>query len=436
MSYLNKKSEPFKLEDQIPLGALNNLRDGMPRQVRGGAGISVEQMGDRLVVRDNRSPVVTPDHGNYAAQFVVRQEFDDYLLCVPFTQPAAGSGWWEPQEYDSTLESGAVIYTYIAKPYILQKTPWHNKTVTANGEDFDIAYTATVGERELTDTSGNVYTQKINPYLSGEVIWARKGLTGLTAPNGLPIVWADENSAGRQWITDEVTASDPDTVPPGVYTGPVSTGTLVQLVNQIAGQQDKYETWWRSSYTTSYYPAGGDKMSVPAVGYLFQTGTIYCLPFLIARTGTIDSIGVYPANPASSGAKVRIGLYIGNVTSLGGLPNYPGALLFDSGEVDVDTYLTDNIEAVACDVDVEAYSIVWAVVATNATQPNLYARELTDLWPFWGYEKVRQPLVGLAVSAAFAALLVNFSGYVTVDGINGVTHDYGPVIGIRMSFPP
>lgn len=43
MSFLNRKAEPVRPGDvSIPAGAINLLREGMPRQIRGSDGVSVE----------------------------------------------------------------------------------------------------------------------------------------------------------------------------------------------------------------------------------------------------------------------------------------------------------------------------------------------------------------------------------------------------------
>lgn len=58
--------------------------------------------------------------------------------------------------------------------------------------------------------------------------------------------------------------------------------------------------------------------------------TLYALPLLVARDMTIDRIAIQVTSAGAAGTKARLGIYeLG--TNL-----YPGALLLDAGEVDVD----------------------------------------------------------------------------------------------------
>lgn len=91
---------------------------------------------------------------------------------------------------------------YIAKPYDLRQTPFDGNGFTMNGVALTFSYSsATV--RTVTRTSDSATeTQHIIPYYYVDLeIVARRGViggTGLTDPNGNPIVWEALHD-GRHW---------------------------------------------------------------------------------------------------------------------------------------------------------------------------------------------------------------------------------------------
>lgn len=387
MSFQNPKSEPFKPGmDAIPVGALNRLRDGMPRQLRGGGSVEVEAMGDRLIVRDRGDQRGVPDHGNYYAQFVVRQELDDCLLCTPFVQPVDGtSGMWEQHEYDPAFVGNGTMFVYVAKPFYLRKTPWDGKTVTVAGDDLDIAYHATnVGERTITDPDGVVQTQKISPpYLQGDVIWALRGMTGVVSPGGVPAVWVDVNGASRQWVSTGYTF--PGDVPASVigayFAGPVNLDAVLAVVNNITTTNTaKYETWWRIanvSHPYAIYLAGGDRRATPASNVAWPADLMIFLPFLCPRACVLKQLIVYtPVAPVTG--NVRLGVYSDN----GGFAAVD--LLDETAQLDASSVAGALIGSV--DVDVVAYQLVWIAMVCDGV--NLMCRPITEAWPILGHSSL------------------------------------------------
>jgi hypothetical protein len=442
--YMNKKSEPFRLEDQIPLGALNNLREGMPRQIRGGRGTDVSQMGDRLTVRNHGESVVTPDIGIYTAPFVVLQELDDYLLCTPFTQPTQADGWWIPQGYDSTLGTGATVFIYVAKPYLLQKSGWNGKTVTVGSDDLDIAFDGvTVGQRTVTDVDGVIQTQKIaTPYVAGDVIWACMGVTGLTAPSGEPIVWMDRNDAARQWLTTEVDTggSDPTSIIGGNYAGPISVNAMLSVMQQSSSTRDKYQQWWRthtdaiSAPWMSFYLGGEGRVAHPTTSAVIEAPFIIYLPIIITQPAIVKNImaGVGVTSP---GNHFRLGIY--DNLAIDGWNHSPNNRL---AQVEFETTAIGARHA-AVDLTVEGNQLYWLAYSgeVNLTMAN---REWGDLWAINGITHSAStinnwcPIVGyLTERAAYGTLPADASTELPfLDQLTMFRTDNLPLIGI--SFIP
>ncbi len=161
--------------------------------------------------------------------YVVREEKLDYLLCakfnykgsaesptkdtvhgtaestqattppIPETPPAETN---PVQLYDKDLEkTGGTVS--IAKPRVLQSTPFDGKTVEY--PDVKVTYVydpANIGRRkaQVYDQSQPEDTEKITPpYYVGDIITVRKGSTGLLDDSNKEIVLVDVNEAGRAW---------------------------------------------------------------------------------------------------------------------------------------------------------------------------------------------------------------------------------------------
>jgi len=120
---------------------------------------------------------------------------------------------------------------YVAKPELLQRTPWDKKLVpvsegpyvVAGGTyvyytyspppigqrmakpvipetDGDCHYTVDGDGNYVFSFSGTAVTEYITqPYMAGDVIEVNFGLTGYLDPNDNPINWTDANNGGRSW---------------------------------------------------------------------------------------------------------------------------------------------------------------------------------------------------------------------------------------------
>lgn len=131
MPQLDNKPDPFRRgQEQLSAEALNMIVRAVLRQLRGGGDNLVSYYNDRVVVSSKDSLPNSVHPGNFYAQFVVLEEFDDYLLCAPYFPPQH-NGTWTPQTYDADLGQDSIVKVYVAKPYNLQRTPWDNRFIAA-----------------------------------------------------------------------------------------------------------------------------------------------------------------------------------------------------------------------------------------------------------------------------------------------------------------
>ncbi len=148
------------------------------------------------------------DSSSSLEAFEVVAVYGDYLVCAPA---------------DALNDEGVVDVDdlsderiYVAKPWILRKTPFDGMT----WNEIEYEYSETGGDFSRTayqdrDTDDEVSeTQIITPdymmrdtenELSGEIILAVERTTGVETDDGVAISWEDVNTAGRCWATIGVT---------------------------------------------------------------------------------------------------------------------------------------------------------------------------------------------------------------------------------------
>lgn len=242
--HLADKPEWFKPgEDQISAGALNKIVAAVVRHIGGGRDLSVQYYGDRIVIDNQMAMPYRRDVTDYVVKLVVRQEFDDYLRCMPFVQPpgsASHPGTWSPYIYghiQGQMPSGWDMYltnlnqveVYVAKPYELQRTPWDGPERGAFGFGISSSSlnTGYPPARRLYEyksmnrrvsrplngyNTGNAWQNEIDyqvieqPYIIDSVIEARAGVTGYHTLDAegrhIPVTWTDINAAGRSWQSE------------------------------------------------------------------------------------------------------------------------------------------------------------------------------------------------------------------------------------------
>jgi len=130
------------------------------------------------------------------AFFTLVEEFDDYLVCEGF-DPLAGEQ----------------ITAAVAKPFLLQRSPFDGKSVDFNGLVVNYVYSE-AGVRQASGQVSGTYvaeTQAITPdYFVGDTVSVARvqigqgnDSTGYTDADGLPIEWADLNVGARTWAVVE-----------------------------------------------------------------------------------------------------------------------------------------------------------------------------------------------------------------------------------------
>lgn len=198
MPFNERKSEPFKGGAyQLRASDLNKLRNVPVRRISGSGDTDTSYYGDRLVISSKSINPQLPDVRRYLQQFVVLEELDDVLVCVPFTQPDDGI-WLVPQLYNPALGTTQPYAIFVAKPYDLQRTPWDTQTVTINGNVTIFTYTG-VGQRTASVLGVDTPQIIIPNYFPGDVIMAAYAVTGYNDTNGTPICWLDVNNSARIW---------------------------------------------------------------------------------------------------------------------------------------------------------------------------------------------------------------------------------------------
>jgi len=224
MAFRNPKPDRFKGGDPLPGASdLNKIKDAAPGQI---LGANVSKLGDKVSINQPPTSLHTPDHRFYSDKFVVRSVEDDYLVCAPLVFPQGATGWWGAVEYDSTRGATSTDLFYVAKPTHFQRTFYENKTITLDG--VDTTYTYAAGGRFATVNSIATFEQVSPAYFIGDIITARRTVTGLLTPETppSPILWQDVNEAGRVWKSD---TERPEYFVQITSLPPVDTGTACNL---------------------------------------------------------------------------------------------------------------------------------------------------------------------------------------------------------------
>lgn len=140
----------------------------------------------------------TGTQSSYLCAFRVVTVENDYLTCKRVDKNGT--------DYDETFK--------VAKPYRLQRTPFHGKTITVYGTALTFNYTS-ASERTVTK-SGNAgtenqriipaYTPKQGTTYAGDIIYAMAVVGGGSQAvlnkgqaNEERIAWVDANLDGRMW---------------------------------------------------------------------------------------------------------------------------------------------------------------------------------------------------------------------------------------------
>lgn len=127
-------------------------------------------------------PVDTHEWYDLVMRFTVTGDENDYLVCTDV--------------HGNTVN--------VAKPYELQKTPFHSSSATFFADPTSVSYSYTgtsVRTASYTVDDEDVEEEQIitPAYIDNGALYAVYCDTGLLDDDGKPIFWLDLNTAGRQW---------------------------------------------------------------------------------------------------------------------------------------------------------------------------------------------------------------------------------------------
>lgn len=183
----------FEQGEHLTAAALNQIVDALYQQITGAEGeVTVQRLGNRLMLGTG-DPPAGPMAAPILRTMVVLEEGDDLLLCAFFNYGTT------PQLHDPDLGQDSSSLLFVAKPRLLQRTPFDGQTVTLNGIDVSYEYTGN-SERTASATGEDDEDQFVTPpYFAGDIITVRRGPSGYTDDDGDLVVWTDANEGGRQW---------------------------------------------------------------------------------------------------------------------------------------------------------------------------------------------------------------------------------------------
>lgn len=165
--------------------------------------------GDAITAKrlDSTARVVQELHGAVQPpQQVVRRRDETVVQVRQFRVVAVYGDFVTCARLQGTYENEAETddQTYVAKPYLLRRTPFDG----ASRNDISYAYTDNV-TRTATDADDNTETQVVVPsYVVGDIIYATTnvdGGTGVEIDTGkerITVEWVDLNADGRAWAKE------------------------------------------------------------------------------------------------------------------------------------------------------------------------------------------------------------------------------------------
>lgn len=254
---LQDKPEPFRRGQRLlSERALNALRDAIPRAIRG---LGISRHGDRITI-NNPPRQTTPEISEYLVQFVVIEEFHDYLIGFAIPRSIGPDGNYTLMDQDelealvnqmTNLENTGPQIISVAKPYTLQREPLDNKAVEYDyDEDHLLRETYRYDENQVNvRTVERVKVPKVSsdeneeetldstrqliypPYIPGSVLTATRIATGGKGQDELPVDWLDMNESGRTW--QEIKFVHPQ--PPATIAG---CGLLSKLIENEDDEQE------------------------------------------------------------------------------------------------------------------------------------------------------------------------------------------------------
>lgn len=365
MPVLFPKPEPFESSTNRKLSAadLNRMLEALHREISGAGGISANRYGDRIVVSLNNRPATLGSGSSPAAavtkMFIVVTEHDDYLDCVPLE---INNNLLEVD--DDPNPDDAIPLVQVAKPFLLQKTPWLQQVLSPLAGSSALANPiedlGTVGKRKVGDEVQGIYPE----YIRGDIIVATP--TNVTLPSSEgdseTFRWVDLNNGGRTWsgesppgeeapqfdddeqdillqfieniinneIEDDADPESPAHILYQFFTEAVTN--IVSLSSNSIGADvsyyrnessaDGFYAPWYAAYPCAHTTGVGQVTTSPT------SDVIYIQPFVISRATRINYLGYMQTTPGAGGSKIRCAIY----SSVSGNNLLPNALMVETSE--------------------------------------------------------------------------------------------------------
>lgn len=137
---------------------------------------------------------------------------------------------------------------------------------------------------------------------------------------------------------------------------------------------------------------------------LAAVDTLYAVPFMSCRSGTVDRLGFEVTIVGGAGSKTRAGIYTSS-----GLKNlYPKTLVVDGGEFD--TSSGANVKAAVISQLLLPNTLYWFVILSGTATPTVRGVLGPDVWPILGYPSTlgANPQTLLSVAQAYGTLPSTF----------------------------
>lgn len=234
-----------------------------------------------------------------------------------------------------------------------------------------------------------------------------------TAPTGTLVLPTLTTTGAPTWTAPEGSLVW-NTVDNGFYVS-LGGGTWV-LINQSPYLDWNYFRQVGTSPLERWYPGclavGG---TLPLLSP--AASTLYAMPFIEARGGTADKLGIYLAANGAAGAKARWGIYTSTDQAAGNL--YPFTLVVDAGEVAVDAGAPVAKKVTLGVAQTLGRGLLyWLVFQTDTGVAGMSVNALgvANMLPVMGIDNTLNSITAgaLSVGRAYAALPATFPASATV----------------------
>jgi hypothetical protein len=197
---------------KLSAAMLNAINDAIYRVISGTGMLHANRYGDRLVLshQDREAIIARPP---VFQLFRVISESPDHVVCAPFwftDDPESKYGYGE---FSQPPNSDPIQNVAVAKPFLLQQTPWDDQTVPYLWGTVKYTYVATgkrIAKGNENGTGPDIFeTQYITPsYFSGDIILATNVATQFKNPkwqagdkSNYVTTWQDINQGARVWAS-------------------------------------------------------------------------------------------------------------------------------------------------------------------------------------------------------------------------------------------